>query len=181
MITKDSLFMDFVQTIVAAGACSKETPFSGIPFLEELSKICGEKATCDDVMVLHEANDKVNDEWVGWVIIKIGREMEERLRYRYMSKITNPTVAFNILKQCDFLTVEDIVFLKSTAENTNEVQKLINAISNPMEAARMLIDHPYLTDTQEMILRDKLGGKLPTIEKELATGVVLTAKSQVVK
>jgi hypothetical protein len=46
-----------------------------------------------------------------------------------------------------------------------------------MVAARTLIDCASLTDEEDLILKAKFEGKLPTVEKELATGIVVTAKS----
>ena len=110
-----------------------------------------------------------------------GDELDEEVRGNIASKITDPILAVNVLSKCRYLSQSEITYLESAAKNETAIQEKINSITAPMEAARMLIDCPHLTNTQEMILRDKFSGQLPTVEKELATGTVLTAKSQVVK
>ena len=45
-----------------------------------------------------------------------------------------------------------------------------------MECAKLFIDCPYLTDEEDVLLKNKFEGQLPTVEKELATNIITRAK-----
>ena len=177
MFTLESKFSDFVKLFVERGACSDAKPYTDI-----LVKESGqEDPTCEELLTAYEKIEKKDDSFVSWFVTRFGEQLENKFRLRYISTITHPMIALNILKQCPFLTEEELFFLKTTTENITEIQKMVDSITVPMEAARMLIDCPNLTDEQEFELKTKFEGLLPTVEKELSTGIILTAKSQVSK
>lgn len=172
MLTTESKFSEFVKLFVEAGACADAKAYT--------DSILKEDETLEETISKYEKEPNKNDAFVAWFISRFGQEIESKLRLRYIKTITNPMIALKLMHQL-FLTVDEMTFLKSATENPTEIQKLVDSISDPMEAARMLIDNPKVTDAQEMILRSKFVGQLPTIEKELATGIVTTAKAKAIE
>ena len=75
----------------------------------------------------------------------------------------------------DFHTVW---ILKTVGKDLDvKVRKLfISKLTNPMECAKLFIDCPYLTDEEDVLLKNKFEGQLPTVEKELATNIITRAK-----
>jgi hypothetical protein len=49
---------------------------------------------------------------------------------------------------------------------------IVNKVSTPILAARLLLDCDHLTENEISILKKKYEGKLPTVEKEIRDGVV---------
>ena len=173
MLTLESKFSEFVKMFMGAGACSDAKPYT--------DSLIKDDATLEETISAYEKFENKNDTFVAWFIKKFGEQIETKLRERYIITIKDPMIAVGILKECTFLSREEQTILDTIAKNETEIQKIINATSEPIEAARLLIDHPHLTDVQEIELKAKFKGQLPTVEKELLTGVVITAKSQVVK
>ena len=178
MLTMKDKFSEMITLAVKNGACTDEK--SGIPFLEEILKLAPEDSI-EACWKISEPMLNGQDDFCSWYVIACGRELDDEVRSRIVGKITNPVMAANILKRCDFLSVTEKTGLEVVAKNKVEIQKCIDKITDPMEAAKLLIDYPHLTDTQELELKAIFEGRLPTVEKELEMGVVVTAKSQVVK
>lgn len=55
-------------------------------------------------------------------------------------------------------------------------KKFIAKITNPMEACQLYVRLSWLTEEEDKLLYVKFQGKLPTAEKELATGIVVREK-----
>lgn len=57
----------------------------------------------------------------------------------------------------------------------------ISNIKDPMNCMMIYLKCDFLSDAEDMLLKSHIDGKLPTAEKELATGVVTRAKVESVK
>jgi hypothetical protein len=175
MLTLESKFSDYIKVLTGAGACESVMEFHNAmikknPFL-----------TVGDAYKIFFDDSSFKETWVEWALKLVGKELDTEIRKIAINKIQSPVTAKKLLSNCDFFTTEEKSLLSTLAESQTEIQKLVDSITEPMEAARLLIDFPHLTDTQELTLKAKFEGRLPTVEKELLTGTVVTAKSQVVK
>jgi hypothetical protein len=71
------------------------------------------------------------------------------------------------------------IIIKGKGEIDEDVQNgFMRKIKDPMTALQLLLKCDHLTDEQDMVLKAKYEGKLPTAEKELRTGIVVIAKSK---
>ena len=174
MLTMKDKFSEFIKLCVSAGACTKEIVGSGLPWLDYLSAFVVDDSfkTALDLF----AQDKtVKQEHIAWALLNVGKELDSEVIDCFVNKIENPILVSKILTECSFLNEKEIALLKEKL-NEKEMSKVIDSITDPMEAARLFIDCSHLTDEQDVLLRTKFEGELPTVEKELATGIVVRKK-----
>jgi hypothetical protein len=172
MLTLESKFSEFIKMFVDRGACASASVYTA-----ELTKDSGEEdPTLAITIATYEKEPNKNDAFISWAIIKFGKEIEEKLRERYIATITDMGIAMKIYSSCDFLTTSERGVLESIYKG--KLNSIV--IKEPMEAARLYIDYaPILTKAESLSLKAVFKGKLPTVEKELKDGTVTRATAEV--
>lgn len=123
--------------------------------LKDFIKLCKTKGACGDAITWMESQLKDNPE------ILVDKSISVYLADKTLSEMW----AFWLLKNIKELDVD--------IQN-----RYITKITNPMTALQLLLDCDFLSDAQDVVLKSKYEGKLPTAEKELQTSIVVTAKSK---
>lgn len=169
MLTTKSKFSEFVKMFTNGGACADAKTY--------VDSILKEDETLEETIAKYEKAENKNDEFVAWFINKYGHEIEATLRLRYVKTITDIKILYNIFNNFKYLTVEESLYISSILKDEARVQEIVDKAIEPIEAASLYINYPYLTTAQEVSLKNKFERKLPTIENELATNVIVTAKA----
>jgi hypothetical protein len=169
MLTLESKFSEYVEALKKAGACAEVVAIHD----EMLKK--NPDLIVNDVYKTFVENPNLDEGWPTWALQLIGEEMDVTFRTSIITDlIRTPKACLQLLNDCKSLTEEERILLKSKYNGK------LTAIKDPMEAARLYIDcAPVLTAAESLELKSVFEGKLPTVEKELATGIVVRATAEV--
>jgi len=112
MLTKERPFKEFIDLCAKSGACSG--PGEAMPVMQTADTGVGmkESGTCADGLKLYRDGD-FPESWALWVLIKIGKELDEECRKFFIDKIADPMTAMQSLAECDFLTEDEHALLTS--------------------------------------------------------------------
>lgn len=117
MLTLESKFSEFIELCRKAGACSNEG--EAIPVMETANKGEGMPAggTCGDGFKLYLEDHKFPEGWASWVLNKVGKELDDKCRQFFISKIKDEMSAFQVYLKCaPILTAKEDTTLKAVYE-----------------------------------------------------------------
>jgi len=109
MLTLKSKFSEFIDLCRKNGACSSEG--DAIPWMEGVAK--SGVGIFGDALNIYAKDEKIPEVWNEWVLNIIGKELDEKVRKIFISKIKEPMVAFQLYKNCCFLTDEEDKLLEA--------------------------------------------------------------------
>jgi hypothetical protein len=120
MLTLESKFAEFISLCVKNGACSDKG--EAVPVMEEADKGVGMPVagSCAEGFALYRDNEKFPSAWASWVLDKVGKEMDEKCRAFFISKLKDPMVCLKLAYKCPFLSVEEIGLLRAKYEGQGE-------------------------------------------------------------
>ena len=116
MLTLESKFAEFIALCVKNGACSDKG--EAIPVMEEANKGVGMPVagTCAEGFTLYRDNEKFPSAWAEWVLEKVGKEMDEKCRAFFISKLKDPMVCLKLAYKCPFFSEGEKSLLRSKYE-----------------------------------------------------------------
>lgn len=121
--------------------------------LKEFIELCKTKGACSDAIPWMESQLKIDPR----------ASVEKAVSIYLADKNLSETWAVWLLKNFKDLDV-------------NIQNMYIKKITTPMFALQLLLDCDFLSDEQDAVLKAKYEGKLPTAEKEIKNGTIITAK-----
>lgn len=106
MLTLKSPFSEFIDLCRTAGACADGAALATMTDMNtDKDKQTEKNLSFQEGLELYVGDEALPDEWSEWVLIHVGKELDEVVRGYFINKISNARFAMRVYVDCgDFLT-----------------------------------------------------------------------------